>query len=304
MNDGITNEHLQKAAVTRYQHKYLLKLKAGLSEQVLGILAWHYLPFWPWPVLMSLFPRALLFSRSPAGPSEDAWLRYGTRRSCCRVQQQWGLSGSWCCGKWVSSAMEVICQSQGTLGQPWIFIQRWSEVLSLYFICSHCICNYMVKIDGQWVQTLFYQKCNQSENVWFHSSWDYLEDFLIFSGSVLILRLLFSPSSFCLWNKKTKIKKEENSQLHTITVVLAKFKECHSRIWNSITHLQGGQCNPVPCKPLSHLHCVSLRGTVASDWDNSMKSYLLDRRFSSKFKDDQSPEGDTLPWCDEDQLAM
>ena len=32
MNEGITREHLRKAAVIWYQDKYLLKPKAGLSE--------------------------------------------------------------------------------------------------------------------------------------------------------------------------------------------------------------------------------------------------------------------------------
>lgn len=107
-----------------YQHKYLLKWKAGLSEQFLGTPAWHYLPSWPWPILMPPFPRVLLFSRLLAGPSEVAWLMYGIRRSHHRVQEHWGLSGSWWYGEWVSSAMEVIYQSQGTLGQPWILVQR------------------------------------------------------------------------------------------------------------------------------------------------------------------------------------
>lgn len=125
----------------------------------------------------------------------------------------------------------------------------------------------------------FLWKCDEIDKLRFPSSWECVEDFsLTVSGSRLIIRLLFFPSSFCLWNKETTIKKRENSQLCTITVVLDKFRVqlkvlepcCPPARWAvQPCHLQSTFTSPL----------YFLRGTVPSDWGNRMKNYLYESNF-------------------------
>lgn len=102
----------------------------------------------------------------------------------------------------------------------------------------------------------FLWKCDEADKPWFHSSWEYVEDFsLTMSGSGSIPRLLSSLSSFCLWNKERKIKKEKTPN-YILWQLFWPNSEFSLRFWSPVAHLQGGLCNPVTCKPLSHLHCI------------------------------------------------
>lgn len=174
---------LEKGSCDQYQHKYLLRWKAGLSGQFLGIPAWHYLPSWPWPVLMPLFPRVLLFSPSPAEPLEDPWLRYRTHRSRHRTWQHWVLSGSWWCGKCVLNAMESISLKVLLDSLGFLFKESLNSCLTTSSILCSYICSYMVKIDGQWIQNIFCENVMklislrfiQAGSMWKTSPWLWVE---------------------------------------------------------------------------------------------------------------------------------
>lgn len=147
---------------------------------------------------MPLFPRALLFSPSPAEPLEDAWLRYRTHRSHHRTWQQGGLSGSWWCRECVLNVMESVILKALLDSLGFLFKKSLKSCLATSSILCSYICNYMVKIDSQWIKNIFWENVMkvisfgfiQAGNMWRTSPWLWVE-----VGWLLccfFLRLLFA----------------------------------------------------------------------------------------------------------------
>lgn len=132
---------------------------------------------------MSLFPRVLLFSPSPAEPLEDAWLRYRAHRPHHRTWQQGGLSGSWWCGECVWNAMESVILKALLDSLGFLFKESLKSCLATSSILYSYICNCMVKIDGQWIKNIFWENVMkvicfgfiQAGSMWRTSPWLWLE---------------------------------------------------------------------------------------------------------------------------------